>query len=68
MWSAEQAAGTAQFVDDITPQRDELRAVLIQSDRAHARDGRMEKERTERYTNILRYSSIFSALWYFSSN
>jgi xanthine dehydrogenase molybdopterin-binding subunit B len=36
MWSDELARGRAVFVDDMTPIKDELVAVLVQSKFAHA--------------------------------
>ncbi len=37
LWSAEQAAGSAVYVDDLPPTSGELKVALIRSKRAHAK-------------------------------
>jgi xanthine dehydrogenase/oxidase len=37
MWAAEQACGTAQYVDDMTPLINEVKLILIRSSKSHAK-------------------------------
>ncbi len=52
MWAAEQASGTAIYVDDIKPLPDEVQIVLIQSAEAHAKIKRIN------YSDVLKAEGV----------